>query len=295
MRTYKQIKLPLHVRWELYPVKHEAGKKAEYGGSYMEELNWWEKEKKSSLLNEIRYMIPEILFLRGLKKENPRLWKISFPFHFGFYLMIGTLALLILGAFSMVLGFPIAPGRGFLSSLIYHLTILLGFLGLALGTGGTAALFRRRLRDPELRNYSAFSDYLNLVFIFLFFHISLLAWLFHDHAFDGARAYVYSLLTFGGIPAGMAGNRTFLGSLAIVLGSLLTAYIPLTHMSHMFMKYFLYHSVKWEDTPNMTGSRIEAAVLENLGLKPTWAAPHVGADGKQTWAQIATSAPREKK
>jgi nitrate reductase gamma subunit len=295
MRTYKQIKLPLHVRWELYPVKHEAGKKAEYGGSYMEELNWWEKEKKSSLLNEIRYMIPEILFLRGLKKENPRLWKISFPFHFGFYLMIGTLALLILGAFSMVLGFPIAPGRGFLSSLIYHLTILLGFLGLALGTGGTAALFRRRLRDPELRNYSAFSDYLNLVFIFLFFHISLLAWLFHDHAFDGARAYVYSLLTFGGIPAGMAGNRTFLGSLSIVLGSLLTAYIPLTHMSHMFMKYFLYHSVKWEDTPNMAGSRIEAAVLENLGLKPTWAAPHVGADGKQTWAQIATSAPRGKK
>jgi hypothetical protein len=45
----------------------------------------------------------------------------------------------------------------------------------------------------------------------------------------------------------------------------------------------------------MTGSRIEAAVLENLGLKPTWAAPHVGADGKQTWAQIATSAPRGKK
>jgi len=295
MRVYKQMKLPLHVRWELYPVKHEVGKKAEYGGSYMEELNWWEKEKKSSLFNEIRYMVPEILFLRGLKKENPRLWKISFPFHFGFYLMIGTLALLVLGAFSMVLGFPIAPAQGVLSSLIYYLTIFFGFLGLTLGTAGTAALFRRRLRDPELRNYSAFSDYLNLVFIFVFFHISLLAWLFHDHAFDGARAYIYSLLTFGGTPAGMAGNRTFLGSLCIVLSSLLIAYIPLTHMSHMFMKYFLYHSVKWDDMPNMTGSRIEAAVLENLGLKPTWAAPHIGADGKKTWAQITTSGVKEKK
>lgn len=261
----------------------------------MEELNWWEKEKKNSLFNEIKYMIPEILFLWGLKKENPRLWNISFPFHFGFYLLIGTLALLILGAFSMVLGFPIAPGRGILSSLVYYLTILLGFLGLTLGTMGTAALFRRRLRDPDLRNYSSFSDYWNLAFILAFSLVGLLTWLFHDHAFDGARAYVYSLLTFGGIPAGMGGNRTFLGSLSVVLGSLLIAYIPLTHMSHMFMKYFLYHSVRWEDTPNMKGSRIETAVLENLRLKPTWAAPHIGADGEKTWAQIASSGVKEKK
>jgi nitrate reductase gamma subunit len=295
MRVYRQIKLPLHLRWELYPVKREAGKRAEYGGSYMEELNWWEKEKKNSLLNEIRYMVPEILFLRGLKKENPRLWNLSFPFHFGLYLMIGTLVLLVLGAFLMLMGFPISPSRGFVGSLIYYLTILLGFLGLTMGTVGTAGLFRRRLRDPELRNYSAFSDYLNLVFIFVFFHISLLTWLFHDLAFDGARAYIYSLLTFGGTPAGMVGSRSFLGTLAIVLGSLLIAYIPLTHMSHMFMKYFMYHSVRWEDTPNITGSGIEAAVLANLGLKPTWAAPHIGADGKKTWAEIANSGPKESK
>jgi nitrate reductase gamma subunit len=295
MRIYRQLKLPLHVRWELYPVKHEAGKKAEYGGSYMEELNWWEKEKKSSLFNEMRYMVPEILFLRSLKKENSRLWNLSFPFHFGLYLVIGTLALLVLGAFAMVLGLPIAPGQGRLSSLVYYLTILFGFLGLTLGTGGTAALFRRRLKDPELRNYSAFSDYLNLSFIFVFFLISLLAWLFHDHAFDGARAYVYSLLTFGGMPAGLAGNRTILGAMSIVLGSLLIAYLPLTHMSHMFMKYFLYHAVKWEDTPNMRGSRIEAAVLANLGFKPTWAAPHIGADGKKTWGEIATSGNKDGK
>jgi len=293
MRIYKQIKLPLHVRWELYPVKHEPGKKAEYGGSYMEELNWWEKEKKSSLCNEIRYLVPEILFLWGLKKENPRLWYISFPFHLGFYLMIGTLGFLALGALFMVLGFPIAAGQGVLNSSIYYLTILFGFIGLTLGTAGTAALFRRRLKDPALRNYSALSDYLNLVFIFVFFLISLLTGLFHDQGFDGARSYIYSLLTFGGTPAGMAGARTFLGALSIVLGSLLIAYIPLTHMSHMFMKYFMYHAVRWEDTPNIKGSRIEVAVLENLGLKPTWAAPHIGADGKKTWGEIANSGTQE--
>ena len=295
MRVYKQMKLPLHVRWELYPVKHEAGKKAEYGGSYMEEPDWWKKPRKSSLYNEIRYMVPEILFLLGLRKENPSLWKLSFPFHFALYLMIGTLGLLVLGSFSMALGSPVVPGRGIWLSLLYYLTILLGFLGLTVGTAATAALFGRRRRDPNLRNYSSFSDYFNLGFIFVFFHISLLAWLFHDPAFDGARAYVYSLLTFGGTPAGMAGSRTFLGALSIILGSLVIAYLPLTHMSHMFMKYFLYHSVRWEDTPNLAGGEIEAAVRENLGLKPTWAAPHVGADGKKTWGEIAAPGAKEKK
>ena len=31
---------PLHVRWELYPVPHE-GSKTVYGGSFMEEKDWW--------------------------------------------------------------------------------------------------------------------------------------------------------------------------------------------------------------------------------------------------------------
>jgi len=62
-------------------------------------------------------------------------------------------------------------------------------------------------------------------------------------------------------------------------------------MAHMFMKYFMYHSVRWEDAPNLKGSGIEAEILKNLGLKPTWAASHVGADGKKTWAEVAALAP----
>ena len=34
---------PTHVRWEIYPVQHETTARAAYGGSYLEELNWWEK------------------------------------------------------------------------------------------------------------------------------------------------------------------------------------------------------------------------------------------------------------
>ena len=59
-RFIKIISMPMHVRWELYPVAHEAGDKATYGGSRLEELNWWTKEGETSLFNELRYMIPEI-------------------------------------------------------------------------------------------------------------------------------------------------------------------------------------------------------------------------------------------
>jgi len=31
---------------------------------------------------------------------------------------------------------------------------------------------------------------------------------------------------------------------------------------------------------------MEAVIKENLGLKPTWTAPHIGADGKKTWERL---------
>jgi len=293
MRIYRQVTLPLHLRWELYPVKHEVGKKAEYGGSYMEEPNWWEKERKRSLINELKYMVPEILLLRGLREENPQLWKVSFPFHFGLYLLLGTFLLLFIGALAMVGRIPIAPGKGSIPAFLHYLTILVGTVGLIAGTIGSFGLLFRRLADAELKNYSTLADYLNLFFFLLFFGISFLTWLFHDLSFQGARFYVYSLLTFGGRPEGMATDRSFLGNLTVVIASFLVAYIPLTHMSHVFMKFFMYHFVRWDDEPNLKGSKIELAILKNLGFKPTWAAPHISSYGKKSWAEISVPGPKK--
>ncbi len=36
-RARRIAKLPIHLRWELYPVPHEKGR-SHYGGSYMEEF-----------------------------------------------------------------------------------------------------------------------------------------------------------------------------------------------------------------------------------------------------------------
>ena len=90
-------KMPMHMRWELYPVAHEGGGKAAYGGSYLEESEWWKKKREVSLWGEISVMVPEILFLVALREHNKKLWTRSFPFHFGLYLVGGATALLILG------------------------------------------------------------------------------------------------------------------------------------------------------------------------------------------------------
>lgn len=294
IRVYKQLSMPMHLRWELYPVKTEVGEKAKYGGSYLEESNWWEKKREHSLWNEIKYMVPEIVLLRGLWEENRKLWWVSFPFHFGLYMLIATFGLLFFGAIAMLAGVAVTPGGGVLGALLYYATIFTGFVGLILGTIGCLGLLIRRLTDSEMTGYTSIVDYFNLIVFLVFLVAALLAWLFFDHAFVGARLYIYGLLTFGGAPTGLVAQTSVFGTVTAIMTSFLIAYVPLTHMSHMFMKYFMYHEVRWEDSPNIKGGKVEANILKYLGFKPTWSAPHIGADGNKNWADIATSMPEDK-
>src|SRR3989339_641277 len=80
--VYRQITLPVHVRWELYPVQHETASRVAYGGS-----------------------------------------------------------------------------------LLGGLIVVTGWSGLILGNIGSLGLLHKRWTDPELRTYSSFSDYFNLLFI----------------------------------------------------------------------------------------------------------------------------------
>jgi nitrate reductase gamma subunit len=294
-RVYRQMTLPVHVRWEIYPVQHETTDKLAHGGSYMEDLNWWKKKHGSSLFNELKYMAPEILFLRGLWKENRDLWRVSFPFHFGLYLMIATFALLVLHALLVLWGGDAGQAGGAIRTLLNGLIVSVGWIGLVLGVIGSVGTLCRRLADRDLRDYSSFIDYFNILFILLFFLFAFLTGLFVDPLLEGAKAYVFGLLTAGDSLNSYVPGQSCCGRVTIVLDSLLVAYVPLTHMSHMYMKYFLYHNVKWDDAPNRRGGSIEAAILKNLELKPTWKAKHVEADGQKSWRDIASSAPKEMK
>jgi len=291
---YRHLTLPLHVRWEIYPVQHETAERTVYGGSYMEKMDWWENNYETSRVNELKYMAPEILLLRGLWKQNKRLWWVSFPFHLGLYLMMACFALLLLHACLTVWGGAVFAAS-MLNALLSGLISVVGWIGMIAGTIGSLGMLYKRLTNRAMRTYSTFADYFNILFLLLFFLFAVISSLFADPVLDGAKAYMLGLLTAGVYAPAYAPGQNIFGALTIVMASLLIAYIPLTHMSHMFMKYFLYHNVKWDDAPNRPGSKIESAVAQNLKYRPTWKAKHIGADGEKSWQDIASSAPKETK
>ncbi len=281
-RCYRITSMPVHLRWELYPVAHE-GKRASYGGSYFEEPDWWTKPREYSLVSELAGMLPEMLFMKALWENNRKLWYRSFPFHFGLYLLAGWTGLLIIGALASVAGVTIAPGGG-IGALIHYVTILAGALGFILSTIGAAALLHRRLTDDEVDGYTSPAHIFNLLIFLFALGVGFFTYILGDQTFSLARGYIGSLLTFN-LNAPVASSVGF----EFLLFSALLAYIPLTHMAHFFTKYFFYHKIRWDDEPNFKGSRLEKEITQALGYPVSWSAPHLKADGKKNWADIATA------
>jgi len=279
------LRLPIHVRWELYPVAHDA-KRAAYGGSYLEEQEWWKKPRESSIVGELRVMVPEILFLAALREHNFKLWLRSFPFHFGIYLVIGaTVLMMAVGLVSTVAPTVVLGG---LAVLAHYAVVVTADLGLALGTVGALGMLHRRLTDPDLKDFTAPADIFNLVFFVVTFGVAFAHVALFDRDLTRSMAFVQGLVSLS--PAALAGSgaEVMLGYGAIVLLALLMAYIPLTHMSHFIGKYFAYHAVRWNDTPNLKGGPQEAAIARVLSYPVSWSAPHIKGDGKKTWADVAT-------
>jgi nitrate reductase gamma subunit len=276
-------KNPQHLRWELYPVPHEGGGRASYGGSYLEELEWWKKPRETSRIGELSVMVPEMLFLKALWEHNRSLWLVSFPFHFGLYLTFGLVALLVIGAIAQLAGMSADSG---LVALVVGVSVVLGPVAFALTLLGGIGLLYRRVKDANLRNYASPEHRFNLVLFLATMGVALLTWAVADPSFEMAQGFIAGLITFN-----LKEVDSSLFLLQIFLAVLTLAYIPFTHMSHFFMKYFLYHDIRWEDKPNVNAPEIDEALGQELGFVPTWSAPHIAIPGKKTWADIATFNP----
>jgi len=84
-KMYKYAKMPIHLRWELYPLVGET--KRPWGGSYLEEPDWWKKpHEEKSFIAEMKFMGQEIIFFKEYFHRNRSLWYIVFPFHIGVFL-----------------------------------------------------------------------------------------------------------------------------------------------------------------------------------------------------------------
>ena len=273
-RIRMYARAPMHLRWELYPIPGETS-----GGDAAS------RTRRSRLIAELRFIVPEVLFLKGLRQHNRRLWRRSFPFHFGLYLLSVTVVLLAVGA---ALG-RLAPGLriGPPVRIIYWMTSLSGTIGLTSALAGAVGLLERRWRDSGLRAISTPADFFNLVFFLLAFGALAAGCLLRAPSDPGIREIAAGLVAFDTalrIPGVLA--------IGLLLCSCLCAYIPMTHMAHFIGKYFTYHAVLWDDAPGGRGGRIEARVAEQLTFRPTWAAPHISGGGARTWAEIASERPQ---
>jgi nitrate reductase gamma subunit len=167
-----------------------------------------------------------------------------------------------------------------------RLAFVLGPAGTILTVAGAGALLVHRLREPQLRAYTTAGDVFNLLFFMTALSVLGLGCLELGPSYAATAAIVRGLLTFD-----LALEIPGLLAAGLVMSALLAAYVPLTHMSHFIAKFFTYHSVRWDDAPSLKGGRLEVKIAEYLTYRPTWAAAHVAADGRKTWAEVAGQNP----
>lgn len=275
-KTRKMAKLPMHLRWELSPVPHEKGK-SQYGGSYLEEYDWWTKKREKSLINEAIYMGKEIFFLKGVFENNKKLWYLSFPFHFGMYVLTGAAVLTFVFAVIPSTFLPLDVG---ITGAVIEILAVVGFI---IGSIGTLGLIVRRLLDPNLKNYTTGGAVFNLFFLLALFLSGLASILMAPNFYGDMNHYAQSLIF-----ANTTGTISGVVSLHCIITLLFLAYLPFTKMLHFLAKYFTYHDVRWNDSPMAGNKKMQEEVLKLLSQPVSWAAPHLNADGKKNWVDIAT-------
>ncbi len=275
-RILQYAVLPLHLRWELYPVPHETPARADHGGSYFEEVEWWTKPRRPNRLGELRAMFVEILLFKTIWKSNPPLWWRSMLFHAGLYCVIAA------GA-AQVFALPIGLVSPAFAMQFARPSAWLGWAGLTLILSGAAALLWRRLSHPGLQNSTHPADVLHLLFISLAGALVLAGSL--NSKSPGIGRVVRGALTF---------DTNIHLPVLLFAGLWLTvavfAYIPYSQMAHFIGKYFAYHSVRWDDEPNR-GERLEAQLKRNFEFRPTWSASHIEGEKNRTWAEVVSENP----
>lgn len=278
---------PLHVRWEIYPIPHEGAKKASYGGSYMEETNWWTKERHVDHLGDLKAMVAEVLFLMATYEHNPKLWIRTYPFHLGLYALMGGTIILIFAVFCQLCGLPLDNGFMIFMGNVINAVSLFGALALI---GGGCALIHRRATDKGLKNYTTKEHYLNLGSFVLFGLLTVCAWTFNPSYFDVARQFIYNLCTLSTKPLG---STWFV--LNMLMGFIILILIPATNMRHLLIKYFMYHDIRWSDTSSVWSTKNQQILNDELQYKTTWAADHINAADGKTWVDVATTNPTDQK
>jgi nitrate reductase gamma subunit len=279
-KVWKIARMPMHLRWELYPVPHEKGHK--YGGSYLEELEWWTKPQEKNTLRGVFQLLKQYLLFNGYFQKKRSYWVSLYPWHIGFYLIVLFHILTFFGALIMVTtGITISSASpSGLGIGLYYLILVVAVTSFILGSLGSIGMLIERLVNKELKEFASPLNYFNYVFFLIVFLSGLVSWYFFDPTLAAYREFWAGLITF---------QFTYVEAATythIMLFSLFLIYLPFTRSTHYITILFGFFSVLWGDKPNLRGSEIERGVQEMLGKPVQWSAPHIQPIEK--WSDIAT-------
>jgi len=266
-------RLPVHLRWELAPIPHEKGKN-KYGGSYLEEYEWWHKKRRKSCLPPIVYMAGEIFLLKGIWKNNPGLWPFSFALHIGIYLVIISIVIHVINAL-----FIITSTSAAVLDVFKNVAAIAAIIGYILGVLGAIGLILKRSIDINFRTFSSFSTYFRLVFLAAIFVSGIIAWFSSSNFTNDVSLFTRDLFI---LDSGITATAPLASHIVIV--SLFLVYLPLTDMIHFITKYFTYHAVRWNDEPK--DEKMTAELNKLLDQPVSWSAVHVKANGRKNWIKL---------
>jgi nitrate reductase gamma subunit len=257
-RTWRLVRLPRHIRWEMYPLPRDGA-----AGSKYQQVVGTARPRHAAHWAELRFMAQEILLLKKVFVHGRRLWPGSFALHTGLYLCV-LAALLVTVESLLRIRCGAAP---------------VGAAGVGLGLAGTLYLLALRLADGGLRRISDTATYFHLLLVTAMFAAWLVAGLSGGNL-AVLRAHLAGLL--GGRPAVLQ-SPALLTALAVT--SIFLVYLPWSRMFHVVAKYFFYHAVLWEDEALRPGSRLERELSTYLGYSMSWSAEHLRPP--RTWAEQA--------
>jgi len=263
VRVRKCVSVPIHLHWELYK-----------GSSIYELTEWWEKTH-STFSKKVWSMLLDLLFLREFYHRNKKFWYPLYVFHIGLYLLILWHAWLFIRA---VIGAAETASS----------------IGWVWGTGATAMTFVggtvilwMRVTDEELKIHYPPVHYLKWVFLLLTLLGGVYAVDLHfKSSVPALLKYVREQVTFADLEHKL---HPALGpALHVLFASVWLIYLPFSHVSQVFFRY--YHSLRWDEVPNVRGSEIERRIKEHLDRPVTWSAPHIQS-GKR-WKEVAVESPQ---
>jgi nitrate reductase gamma subunit len=273
-RLIKTLRMPAHLRWELYPIPKGPEARQRHGGSYFEESGWWTKPVDTSHKSEVAFVLKEVLLLRGVWENFRALWPWAWLLHWGLYLYV-LATLLAVGEVLL----PAGASFGML-----HAAVIYGYrLACSLGLAGALGLLVMRSWHPRVRAFTTRIGIFDLLLLGSIFATGMLLLTARPAGLHSMISDLVRLPTF-------LGNHPAVWHIHVALLTFFLAYFPFTHMTHAYMKYFTWQQVRWDDSPGVRDPHAAETLAVNLQRKTSWAAPHIAAGGTATWSEVVADA-----